>query len=365
MGPRLSASTVEGEPDDSAARYRTDENQQLAVDMTVRNVNYNALKADPVMLRAFETSVKQTIARECLCSRVSQENVQLELSPGSVVVHATVTLPENVSPSEIKSTLSTSKTLPQGLIACVQEVPGIKSVTQGQIALSDISVQKLGQQRKLVASLPLESASVTTVNQVLLDDGDFGSSLALQDLARQGLEQLEYSTSNVQKVAEPHGRLTDSRVEPRKFAASPPSEPASGTTTHQVLLDDGDFGASLAVQDLAKQGLEQLANRTLGQQTVVKDPWEAVATIQSPKSEGTVATTADQGLFDEDAFGPASAHQLLSEQGREQLWRRERLDDREHDVIENVRLRLLSGLATKTENGQLESFVHNFFAEKP
>lgn len=107
--------------------------------MTVEHVNYNALVADESMLSNFTAALKQGIA-DAAGDAILPQHVAVELSAGSVRVKSTITpdVGSQVTASSLSSSLSTA-TLSQRVVARVNAVPGVGTVTSGAIAVSNIT----------------------------------------------------------------------------------------------------------------------------------------------------------------------------------------------------------------------------------
>merc|ERR1711933_612037 len=71
---------------------------------------------------------------------VAAEDVSLQLSPGSVIVDATITLPGGASPQSAQSALSSSPSLAEEVVVAIASVPSIMAVCTGDITVEDISV---------------------------------------------------------------------------------------------------------------------------------------------------------------------------------------------------------------------------------
>jgi len=82
--------------------------------------------------------------------------------------------------------------------------------------------------------------------------------------------------------------------------------------------------------------------------------------LVSPRP-ASLATTVDQCLLDDSDVGGFLV-QDLAKQGRQQIFCRERLDPLHGKTLDNLRQRLLSGVAAKVETGRFESLVQNIFA---
>mmetsp|Transcript_78880 Transcript_78880/g.218208 ORF Transcript_78880/g.218208 Transcript_78880/m.218208 type:complete len:993 (-) Transcript_78880:226-3204(-) len=105
--------------------------------MKVENVSYTGLVADAALRTKFEDAIKSTVAAEAGAG-ILPEHVSVELSAGSVVVDYTVTPPAGVAASGVVSKLS-SAPLAKKTVEAVSAVPQIASVSEGTIAVSDVS----------------------------------------------------------------------------------------------------------------------------------------------------------------------------------------------------------------------------------
>lgn len=135
-------------------------------------------------------------------------------------------------------------------------------------------------------------------------------------------------------------------AEPKPRAAS------SATTVDQCLLLDGE-NADLAARDVAQESWQQHPGCQLATLTQGKTPYRQ-------KAE-SVATTADQGLLDENdfendfgrGFAEKKAFEDMSREGKQLFWRNEA----GLDLDSSVRAEVISSLCRKAENGELESLA--------
>lgn len=109
------------------------------VHMTVENVDYGLLSADPSLLAAFRSAVTEAITSEA-GQGIERDHVELALSAGSVVVHAAIRPPAGVSAQDLHSTLESSETLHESVADMVTDVEGIHEVSTGAIVVSKVYV---------------------------------------------------------------------------------------------------------------------------------------------------------------------------------------------------------------------------------
>lgn len=107
--------------------------------MTVENVNYNVLIADKIILSNFTAALKQGIA-DAAGDAILPQHVAVKLSAGSVRVESTITpdAGSQVTANSLSSSINTA-TVSQRVVANINAVPGISSVTSGDIAVSNIT----------------------------------------------------------------------------------------------------------------------------------------------------------------------------------------------------------------------------------
>jgi len=110
------------------------------VDFTLRlnNIQFSLLSANPSVLSEFKLKMKSIIADKA-SQRVMPEHVSLDLKPGSVIVVASVAPPSGVSASEVQSSLGEKLKQLDDVAAALSQVPGIRSVTSGDITVTLVS----------------------------------------------------------------------------------------------------------------------------------------------------------------------------------------------------------------------------------
>jgi len=122
--------------------------RNVALFFAVKNVDFARLSATKSVLDAVTMTLKESIAREA-DDRISPGQVRLQLSAGSILVNAQITIPKRpvgfvgiwlTSADAVKSKLHTSKTLADSVTRSVQEVIGIESAIVGLLSVSDIKV---------------------------------------------------------------------------------------------------------------------------------------------------------------------------------------------------------------------------------
>jgi hypothetical protein len=117
-------------PDPSTTQATT-----ITGNLTVNNVDYDALIASPTHKAAFETKCQTTIAGAV---GTSAANVDVTLSSGSVTVHYTITTPPSSSTAvltQLEVAVSTG-TLATAVVSSVSLIDGIDSFVSGSMSVS-------------------------------------------------------------------------------------------------------------------------------------------------------------------------------------------------------------------------------------
>merc|ERR1719247_770950 len=112
----------------------------VALSMKVLNVNYVSLHANTDMRAQFVQNVKEAIIFESGAG-IAQEDVQVHLSAGSVIVQASIEPSSSAMSSLILTRLEASTTLTKTVVDQVSSVPGISSITSGSITAGELNVQ--------------------------------------------------------------------------------------------------------------------------------------------------------------------------------------------------------------------------------
>lgn len=102
--------------------------------MKIKGVNYDKLVANPTLRAKFEKATKRAVARKC-GNGVTEENVVLDLSPGSVNVDATIVTPDDSDADAIMKTVqSSTKEISEEVVKDVKAVDGISEVEEGSVS---------------------------------------------------------------------------------------------------------------------------------------------------------------------------------------------------------------------------------------
>jgi len=110
----------------------------VCLSMTVQNVGYKKLLADPRIRAAFEAQVRGAVAVEA-GHGIPPDKVQLSLRQGSVIVKATI---DDLSPDTavvVQSQLKSSQGLGLRVAESVSAVQGIGEISTGHIIVANIS----------------------------------------------------------------------------------------------------------------------------------------------------------------------------------------------------------------------------------
>jgi len=110
----------------------------VTASIKVENMDYAELHANPEVLRNFQEVMKKTISFAA-GPGVNPEHVELALSAGSVIVHATIRPPTGISVKAV-ATLLHAAPLDQALLESVKDLDGIQAVCKGQLSISEVKV---------------------------------------------------------------------------------------------------------------------------------------------------------------------------------------------------------------------------------
>lgn len=117
----------------SSMKKRREGKEYVVVALVVRNVNYAKLAADATLLKTFETTCKEALAAEV--TGLSTGNIVIELKEGSVVVIATITLPQALQDSGITAAAVTKRMRMAGMdmTTKLKALSGIGAITTGTL----------------------------------------------------------------------------------------------------------------------------------------------------------------------------------------------------------------------------------------
>jgi len=110
----------------------------VTASIKVENMDYAELHANPEVLRNFQEVMKKTISFAA-GPGVNPEHVELALSAGSVIVHATIRPPTGISVKAV-ATLLEAAPLDQAVLTSVEQLGGIQAVCKGQLSISEVKV---------------------------------------------------------------------------------------------------------------------------------------------------------------------------------------------------------------------------------
>jgi len=117
---------------------------QVVVTVTLANVSYQLLSANSSLMNSCKTSAVKVIVLK-IGGGIAAEHVKVEVFPGSIIVKATITLPEFVATGLVHSKLlgASPSELGKDLVAGVSKIKGFNLVTTGEVRASGISVAVL------------------------------------------------------------------------------------------------------------------------------------------------------------------------------------------------------------------------------
>lgn len=133
----------------------------VVVGLLISGIDFNTLMAADGMREVITRELKEMISRKALHHGVTTAHIDVELSPGSVVVRAYIHPPEGVTAQEIQATLETVDDNMRADIANrAQAIHGLDILkSDGPISISQVSVT-------VVPWVPKELADDTWVNGV-------------------------------------------------------------------------------------------------------------------------------------------------------------------------------------------------------
>jgi len=108
----------------------------VQVTMRVENIEHSFLMANESLLSQFVERVQRVVAQNA-GNGVSHEDVEVFLSPGSIVIEASVHAYSGLEPTALHRELTTSVNILGDLVQSLQSIPGIASVSTGAIAVSN------------------------------------------------------------------------------------------------------------------------------------------------------------------------------------------------------------------------------------
>lgn len=130
--------------------------EKVEVTMTVKNMSFTALSNSPSMMAQFEQSVKQSLA-ESAGPGVGPEDIEVDLSSGSVVVDSKITPPPGRTAQDMDKTIEKgSGNAGSLLVARVSALPGIDTIALGKISTTGITVKVIKQ------AVPAPTTTTTT-----------------------------------------------------------------------------------------------------------------------------------------------------------------------------------------------------------
>lgn len=138
-------------------------NRVVKTTLKITNVDYNALVSDNSKKAAFEDQVKEGVVSKLKSdghTSVSKDHVSVQLSPGSVLVHITVTPPTDISTANVASSLKvdeTSSSLEKLVVQKLQTIPDMSDIITG----TPIATQ---------TAAPVETVVIVTTTTII--DGD-------------------------------------------------------------------------------------------------------------------------------------------------------------------------------------------------
>lgn len=112
--------------------------------LKVKGVHYSGLAASKNMERAFAQTMEDSVAASA-GDGISQNNICVQLTSGSVAVEAVIMIPEGVSASTVESRLASTETvqkLSESIAVGVTKIPGIEAVKTSAIGVSHVTSPK-------------------------------------------------------------------------------------------------------------------------------------------------------------------------------------------------------------------------------
>jgi len=112
--------------------------------LVVKGLHYTGIAASKNMERAFAQTVEDSVAASA-GDGISQNDICVQLDPGSIIVKSTIALPNGVSASMVESRLASTKIkerISESVAAGVATIPGIDAVKTGTIGVSHVTILK-------------------------------------------------------------------------------------------------------------------------------------------------------------------------------------------------------------------------------
>lgn len=121
--------------------------EKVEVSMTVKNMSFTALSQDPSLMAEFEQNAKKSIA-ESTGLDVKPESIEVTLKSGSVIIDGKITPPPEPAGSNHSGAADIAKSLGMGstslatrLVARVKAMPGIRTVSLGELSVTPPKVE--------------------------------------------------------------------------------------------------------------------------------------------------------------------------------------------------------------------------------
>lgn len=126
------------EPEGAEGTTSGHNEQCVTLSMTFENLDYAKLIAQQTIRNSFEAVVRNAVASEA-ASGISQENIALILSSGSVIARSTIRPPAGVDAATVAAKLdAASSSLSQKAESGVAAIGKIKSVADGPVTVSGV-----------------------------------------------------------------------------------------------------------------------------------------------------------------------------------------------------------------------------------
>jgi len=163
-----------------APTMTTPEREVVTTSLTVENINYNQLVADPALSQSLATAVTNEVAR---VAKVNPSRVSTTLSAGSVVAQSSIFFPRGIDTDDFVRVKNDMKmgieSLGENVADAVSSLAGIDSVATGAISVSAGTVNSAAGEVELTArehhELPLPDEETCTPacieGQGICDDG--------------------------------------------------------------------------------------------------------------------------------------------------------------------------------------------------
>mmetsp|Transcript_41201 Transcript_41201/g.74478 ORF Transcript_41201/g.74478 Transcript_41201/m.74478 type:complete len:770 (+) Transcript_41201:78-2387(+) len=112
----------------------------VTVSFVVEGIDYNLLVADDSTYSELQSITKDVIAKYA-GHGITDEDVAVNCSAGSVVVDTAISVPNGVDPAEVAAELDKNRVLiEQELLSRLASMPGIDSVATGPLSISGLSI---------------------------------------------------------------------------------------------------------------------------------------------------------------------------------------------------------------------------------